>query len=413
LSLLVLEEEKMSSDQTDDMNVHTQFCLVSGEQMPNLLPIFQLGAKRVVLFATPQMSHQSELLKKTLRQRLPAIEVVPVNLDDAYDFNAISNTVLDELAKAETIIKTDNSNGEIVLNATGGTKVMVLAAVSIFSANGNRVFYLSEATNELIFLPIVGSNEAQITKAVSKPIRLLDYLAVYDVTVETQKEESPALSDGLFLELISRQQKYERGIAALNALAQAAFIGSKGKKIISTEMDTPPNSDLNKLLSYFEQEKLLKIDGKKITFTSEQARFAVNGGWFEDYTFKVVNSLRSHGVHDPEKNLRIAPQGQLIGKGADYEIDSCFMHNHTIYLVECKTCLMEDTKVTTPILNKLSAISQSLGKKVRSILISYQRVNPNAKARAANENIAVIDGNSICKLKIKLLDILTEKSPAS
>lgn len=413
MSLLVLEEEKMSSDQTDDMNVHTQFCLVSGEQMPNLLPIFQLGAKRVVLFATPQMSHQSELLKKTLRQRLPAIEVVPVNLDDAYDFNAISNTVLDELAKAETIIKTDNSNGEIVLNATGGTKVMVLAAVSIFSANGNRVFYLSEATNELIFLPIVGSNEAQITKAVSKPIRLLDYLAVYDVTVETQKEESPALSDGLFLELISRQQKYERGIAALNALAQAAFIGSKGKKIISTEMDTPPNSDLNKLLSYFEQEKLLKIDGKKITFTSEQARFAVNGGWFEDYTFKVVNSLRSHGVHDPEKNLRIAPQGQLIGKGADYEIDSCFMHNHTIYLVECKTCLMEDTKVTTPILNKLSAISQSLGKKVRSILISYQRVNPNAKARAANENIAVIDGNSICKLKIKLLDILTEKSPAS
>lgn len=403
----------MSGDQTDDLNVHTQFCLVSGEQMPNLLPIFQLGARRVVLFATPQMRHQSELLEKTLRQRLPAIEVVPVNLDDAYDFNAISNTVLDELAKAETIIKTDNSNGEIVLNATGGTKVMVLAAVSIFSANGNRVFYLSEATNELIFLPIVDSNEAQITKAVSKPIRLLDYLAVYDVTVETQKEESPALSDGLFLELISRQQKYERGIAALNALAQAAFIGSKGKKIISTEMDTPPNSDLNKLLSYFEQEKLLKIDGKKITFTSEQARFAVNGGWFEDYTFKVVNSLRSHGVHDPEKNLRIAPQGQLIGKGADYEIDSCFMHNHTIYLVECKTCLMEDTKVTTPILNKLSAISQSLGKKVRSILISYQRVNPNAKARAANENIAVIDGNSICKLKIKLLDILTEKSPAS
>lgn len=403
----------MSSDQTDDLNVHTQFCLVSGEQMPNLLPIFQLGARRVVLFATPQMSHQSELLEKTLRQRLPAIEVVPVNLDDAYDFNAISNTVLDELAKAETIIKTNNSNGEIVLNATGGTKVMVLAAVSIFSANGNRVFYLSEATNELIFLPIVGSNEAQITKAVSKPIRLLDYLAVYDVTVETQKEESPALSDGLFKELILRQQKYERGIAALNALAQAAFIGSKGKKTISTEMDTPPNSDLNKLLSYFEQEKLLKVDGKKITFTSEQARFAVNGGWFEDYTFKVVNSLRSHGVHDPEKNLRIAPQGQLIGKGADYEIDSCFMHNHTIYLVECKTCLMEDTKVTTPILNKLSAISQSLGKKVRSILISYQRVNPNAKARAANENIAVIDGNSICKLKIKLLDILTEKSPAS
>ncbi len=403
----------MSSDQTDDLNVHTQFCLVSGEQMPNLLPIFQLGARRVVLFATPQMSHQSELLEKTLRQRLPAIEVVPVNLDDAYDFNAISNTVLDELAKAETIIKTNNSNGEIVLNATGGTKVMVLAAVSIFSANGNRVFYLSEATNELIFLPIVGSNEAQITKAVSKPIRLLDYLAVYDVTVETQKEESPALSDGLFKELILRQQKYERGIASLNALAQAAFIGSKGKKTISTEMDTPPNSDLNKLLSYFEQEKLLKVDGKKITFTSEQARFAVNGGWFEDYTFKVVNSLRSHGVHDPEKNLRIAPQGQLIGKGADYEIDTCFMHNHTIYLVECKTCLMEDTKVTTPILNKLSAISQSLGKKVRSILISYQRVNPNAKARAANENIAVIDGNSICKLKIKLLDILTEKSPAS
>ncbi len=83
----------MSSDQTDDLNVHTQFCLVSGEQMPNLLPIFQLGARRVVLFATPQMSHQSELLEKTLRQRLPAIEVVPVNLDDAYDFNAISTLI--------------------------------------------------------------------------------------------------------------------------------------------------------------------------------------------------------------------------------------------------------------------------------------------------------------------------------
>ena len=413
MSLLALEEEKMSSDQADDLNVHTQFCLVSGEQMPNLLPIFQLGAKRVVLFATPQMSHQSELLKKTLRQRLPAIEVVTVNLVDAYDFNDIANTVLDELAKAETIIKTDDSNGEIVLNATGGTKVMVLAAVSIFSANGNRIFYLSEATNELIFLPIVGSNETQINKAVSKPIRLLDYLAVYDVTVEKQKEERPTLSNDLFQELISRQQKYEHGIAALNAIAQAALINSKGKRAISTEMDTPPNSELKMLLSCFEQEKLLRVDGTKITFPSEQARFTVNGGWFEDHAFNVVSGLRSHGVHDPEKNLRIAPQGQLIGKGADYEIDTCFMHNHTIYLVECKTCLMEDTKVTTPILNKLSAISQSLGKKVRSILISYQRLNPSARARAANENIAVIDGNSICRLRIKLLDILNENTATS
>ena len=74
---------------------------------------------------------------------------------------------------------------------------------------------------------------------------------------------------------------------------------------------------------------------------------------------------------------------------------------------------MEDTKVTTPILNKLSAISQSLGKKVRSILISYQRLNPSARARAANENIAVIDGNSICRLRIKLLDILNENTATS
>ena len=110
---------------------------------------------------------------------------------------------------------------------------MVLAAVSIFSANGNRIFYLSEATNELIFLPIVGSNETQINKAVSKPIRLLDYLAVYDVTVEKQKGERPTLSNDLFQELISRQQKYEHGIAALNAIAQASLINSKGKRAIS------------------------------------------------------------------------------------------------------------------------------------------------------------------------------------
>ncbi len=398
----------MSTAKTNDLAAITLVCLVSNQPMPNLLSIIQLRPRRVVLVSTSQMEEKADQLKDVALQHLPHCEVKIVPLASAYDSDIIADTMLEILAQSQA----QPDAGEIILNATGGTKLMVLASVSVFASFEKQILYVSEATDELIYLPRTSASGSRPRQTVRTPIPLLTYLKVHGYTTERSRGTPLPLSQHFF-EQITNQQKFASALSAVNALAKKALENSKARKALSAEIENAANSNLLQLLEIFQDEHLLSVKKNVVEFPSEEARFAVNGGWFEDHVYEIVNSLKSHGIKYVEKNLKIAPNGKQIGQGSDNEIDVCFMHRSTIYFVECKTCAMEDTKVTTPIFDKLNTIAQSkhMGNKTCQILVSYQRIaSAAARARAEANGIHLIDGNNICQLRKNLLAIL-DKEP--
>ncbi len=394
----------MSTAKTNDLAAITLVCLVSNQPMPNLLSIIQLRPRRVVLVSTSQMEEKAGQLKDVTLQHLPHCEVKIVPLASAYDYDVITETMY------KNLVQILPDAGEIILNATGGTKLMVLASVDLFDKK--QILYVSEATDELIYLPRTSASGSRPPQAVRTPITVLTYLKVHGYTTERSRSTPLPLSQHFF-EQITNQQKFASALSAVNALAKKALENSKARKALSAEIENAANSNLLQLLEIFQDEHLLSVKKNVVEFPSEEARFAVNGGWFEDHVYEIVKSLKSHGIKYVEKNLKIAPNGKQIGQGSDNEIDVCFMHRSTIYFVECKTCAMEDTKATTPIFDKLNTIAQSkhMGNKTCQILVSYQRIaSAAARARAEANGIHLIDGNNIRQLRKNLLAIL-DKEP--
>ncbi|GHU92839.1 hypothetical protein AGMMS49925_12090 [Deltaproteobacteria bacterium] len=117
---------------TFDIDVHV--CLVSDQIAPNLLPAVDnnLGpkAKRVIMLVSTKMKAKAKGLAAVLKKHGIASETVEIQ--DAYNFNEIREKLLN--------ILTDNEQQKLALNLTGGTKIMTIAAQSMFAMEGLPVF---------------------------------------------------------------------------------------------------------------------------------------------------------------------------------------------------------------------------------------------------------------------------------
>ncbi len=104
----------------------THLCLVSAQATPNLLPVLDEAwrPKKVVLACSAQMKHAAVGLRSVIQAKCPGLGVETLNLPNAYDYTALSDTFLTYLA--------EHADDNIALNVTGGTKLMAVAAQEVF-----------------------------------------------------------------------------------------------------------------------------------------------------------------------------------------------------------------------------------------------------------------------------------------
>jgi len=119
----------------------TLVCLVSRQVMANLIPILTLKVKKVELLYTNEEKRAHKNLKRVLKNVGLDFEINE-HLVDAYDFEGIKEI-------CNTLI---SKNKDIILNTTGGTKVMAFAAYTAFSAAKKPIFYLDSFNSKAIYL---------------------------------------------------------------------------------------------------------------------------------------------------------------------------------------------------------------------------------------------------------------------
>ncbi|MBD3339181.1 MAG: DUF1887 family protein, partial [Candidatus Lokiarchaeota archaeon] len=117
----------------------TLVCLVSRQVMANLIPILTFNIEKIELLYTKEEKRSHENLKRVLANTGLGFHVNE-HLIDAYNFEGIQE-------KCEELI---NENNDILLNTTGGTKVMAFAGFSVFTKHKKKIFYLDSYNNKII-----------------------------------------------------------------------------------------------------------------------------------------------------------------------------------------------------------------------------------------------------------------------
>ena len=158
----------------------THFCLVSDQPVPNLLAALEPAIKpdRVVLAVSDGMRKKAEFLKRAFSERQIRIETVSVS--DPYSLPALQNLFVDWLDS--------QANEPVMLNVTGGTKPMAIAAQEAFRMAGKEVFYVNIETDELFWLESVDNKRAPLR--LSKPISMKTYLLIHGYEVAKEKNST-------------------------------------------------------------------------------------------------------------------------------------------------------------------------------------------------------------------------------
>lgn len=369
-----------------------QVCTVSREAAPNLLPIAGYRPKKVVMLVSPQMDNQAEQLKTSILEAVPTTKVERVPLVALNDNNRTTQVILERIKK--------EGASKVIVNATGGTKLMSIAAFRAAAAANVPVFYVNHQDNSITLFPAGDLSRGTVLPSVQTKIEMKHYLAAYGYESEEYRDPAKVLGEAetdLIREIITGSRAMNNAVATLNGLAVGAEKSLRTKDLFQKRNRQYPVNleEFNRLVRNFEDAGYLTERDGELEFPDEDARFFVAGGWLEYY---VGICLQEKGLN-PWVNLKVKKQ-------ARNEIDAAFFYDNKFYVVECKTSKMKDLSMVRQIVYKLESLRKIGGLNTQLILVSYQPLSWGFLQVAEESGIRVISGPKLAQLKNELGKVL-------
>lgn len=378
------------------MHIRTHLILVSAQPIPNLTPILDdnLRPQKVVMLVSPDMQERSVSLENIFKSR--GIRVERCLIDNPWDADCVSEQVLNLLI--------DYPNGDIALNATGGTKLMSIAAYDVFRSCELPIYYIHPEQDQLLWLW-----PKQPAQELADRLKLEDYLMAYgadQITLDRTGVIEPLRL--LSQHIIADIERYAPELGTLNYLALNADNAQ-----LSVEIEQGPQSKpiLWQLLELFEQAELCDINGHSLRFKNEQARFTCNGGWLEMHSYaQCLNLKKSLDIQDIACNITISrqPAGKATVKN---EMDIGLIKANRLHLIECKTKSYKDFEQGADVLYKLDSLRDLMGGlQGRALLVSFKCLDKISRARAKELNISICSHTELKNLQQHLQKWLTPNS---
>jgi Domain of unknown function (DUF1887) len=364
---------------------HIHLMLVSEQAAANLLPALDPAMKprEAVLLVSQKMAHRAKSLHAVLQENGIKTQTVP--LPDEHNMAALETTLVN--------IATQREGQSILLNVTGGNKLMALAAQAVAQAADWPAFYVDVDTDQIIWL-----DKTRPAQALTQQLRLRHYLRGYGFTLAEgiERPQPNAAWQTLQHELINDVGSLEEAIGQLNFLSQEA------ERSLRATLN-PRQRDhhgLDALLRKFEQAQVLKRQGDQLNFATEAARSFANGGWIEDHVYQTVGQVTGDlAIRDKAANL------QVLGEsGQPNEIDVAFMARNRLFMIECKTARMNqaDLKANDTLYKLKENCSRIGGTGTRGMLATYRPLRDSEQRLAKALNIEVVAGRDLNRLGERL-----------
>jgi len=365
--------------------------LLSDQMVPNVIPALDDAIKpdKIILCESDSMKkkEKAEILSKFFKTK--NIETECVSMGNAYDFEEMQNIF--------TKIAERNSNEELAINLTGGTKLMSIAAQNIFSVcGGYTCFYVVPKEDKIVvFDPGVDNVSEYFLK---DQIKLNDYFKIhgYDViSKKTAKGFKPDKNSIEITEKISRHSNIYtlKSISKLNKLAtNRRELNSLAIKPMLYEEDEP-------LFELFcDHNYIDEFDGNFIKFSDKKSREYCGGIWLEEYIHLGLSKIKDT-FQDFATSVEIIDQN-----GTKNELDAVFIYRNNLYILEAKTALVD--KKGSDFIYKIDSLKSRTGLYTTPIIVSLRVFKKEEKQRAEKYGIKLIETHDITKLDEKIKDIL-------
>lgn len=372
------------------MKIDTHLYLVSAQATPNLTPALDssIAPKRIILLVSPGMQQRAKWLEDILKPRGIKIDRWPI--DDAFDIEHLQYRVIELLVTKNKQVREKG----IALNATGGTKPMSIAAYEVFRSEDLPIFYIHPERDRLIWLHPQKMPPIELADR----IRLEALLRAYGAQVESiERDPIPHQFHKTTQQIVKGIHRYTEVLAQLNWAASTA----RRSDLVSRPLD---QSQLDQrgfidLVQLFAQSGLVQLEGNRIRFRDEDARFYVNGGWLEDYVFSLIAKMRSKypAIQDVARSINVqrsTPSGDVPN-----EIDVALLVNNRLYIIECKTRQWNEKGTGANALYRLDTLKDLLGGlQAKAMLVSYRALKKYDRQRAGDLDIEVCAGTGLLNL---------------
>ncbi|MBK1692601.1 Card1-like endonuclease domain-containing protein [Ectothiorhodospira mobilis] len=367
--------------------------LVSNQLAGNLIPALMERPEYAALIVTPDMAAKARQLRE-LEEEAGIVVRTFENAPDA-DLPRLHEFALDVLDGLPAV-------DELVLNLTGGNKLMALGFLEILRDTVHRRIYTDTAHGRLEHLP-VGSERADpptpLGHVLDVPISLRAQGFRYRSAVSAGEDWWRAAGERKQVAKKLAEVARDHGdfLGALNRVASRA-LDREGRLVAHEQaFDTPPRGRWAQNLRWLCDEGLLDWEegAAAVTFLDEaHARF-LNGGWLEEY---VYHRLRDEGIDD----VALGVEGTWDGTdGARNELDVVAVHANRLLVVECKTARHgRDDALDDQQLYKLDSIGDTLrGFFGSSWMVSARTPTQSMGERARQHRIRLIGPDELPRLR--------------
>ncbi|MDO5650909.1 MAG: DUF1887 family CARF protein [Moraxella sp.] len=367
----------------------TLICLVSAQSAANMNSINDINPDKVVLMTTSSMTENANNLMTELKNIGKSSELFHITQENSMQSLSAqyNNWLNDNIGKCD----------EIVVNITGGTKLMSITAYNVFSDFGVRCFYQNLEPNQLMWL-----DDESVIDNIGYNTSLKRYLKIYRFDIKN----SQSLADipkahkeyaKLLFEELCYPNNYEYTLSLIGKIN-----AHTAKKKMELNNYTLGSDDINVLSELMNETGLFTLDDNKIKCVDEQARTLMNGGWLE---IIVADKMRGKDYRDISQSVEIAKSTQRKGVHTNQELDVMAMRGNQLVMVECKTKKWENATDASGAIYKLSSLRDIGGLNTYPIFVSLRDLPASAKTRAAEMGVKVISGQTdIMALSSKLME---------
>lgn len=331
---------------------NTLVCVLTDQHVPNLLSVKKFRPKRLVLVASGRMREKAVPFLLSLKSG---------GLDYSGDSDTGSHFIID--LRNENLIPAIHediaaglaaigSHENLVVNISGGTKLIGIGLYTFFAAKGARIIYTPANAPECFIDTADQSGTPVKFLQNDKPLLTLDeFLLGYGFSDKESKS--------------NLDRKEERALDSFDCALGIAMhaesedllnITDDERRLLRNGRAAPGQLRLSgfgervKQLGYLDglmrKNKLDRYDGEFLT-----------GGWAEHFVFGLLHkhskTLNLEGLRTGSK---IAPRGATDN---DNELDACCMRGTTAWIFECKSGSQENDRGVDA-LYKLEAVCRQV-----------------------------------------------------
>jgi len=372
--------------------------LVSEQAAPSLIPALAtgLGVTDVVLLASQAMTRQARRLDRVFQIRKIPCRVWPGAVP-AYDAKGMEGLCREVLASIP-------AESRVILNATGGTKLMSLAALTAFRDAGREVVYVDTQNGLLHFLHDPGLKPENLDPCLS----IGDYLVTHGFIIRGRRgswrsgKALPTRKNSTKL-LARHCPGLSRFLSLFNSLGVQSLArhckDSPWPRSVKLTRQIRRAGRQRELIESFEEEGLVAVRQDRVEFAGPEEAFYLSGGWLEEHAF--VSACES-GAQEAAMSVEV-DWDTREDYGVSNEFDCLAIWNNRMFVIECKTANLAGGKAGGQKAGQMLYKLESLRSKVAGVfgkgaVVTAKRPEPTALSRARANGLEVFGPEEVSDL---------------